>query len=690
MTKVFSLKKGFRLNSIRMKTLASILPAFLATLLVISVFSYNYSKSIIQEQLQEKMNVQLHSVSNQIFSYISVNGKVPEVLGHTIASQASTYTLEQYRTMLSEALQANPATFGIGIYFDPYQYDPEEKYFSTYAYRDGDKAVTTEEYSDPSYDYLNQEWYKIGKQRFGITDPYYDSVLNATLITFAEPFEAADGTFLGVITADVNLDMMQKQIEDTKVGKTGWAFLLDKQGTYIAGPDKDKIMKLKLSDEKNKSLASASSQLLGNEEGMVKYSDAEDTYQTYYSKLPGSNWVIALVIPEKELYQPLQSLLKFIMIISLAGLAIVVTVVIFYSRFITRNITRVNEVAQTMASGDFTRTLAVRSSDEFGTMANSFNQMIDNVRNLLSTVTENTLQVASTSEQLMASANQTNQTTETVVQAIQDLAAGADTQMQGAQESARAMEEMASGVQRIAEFSGSVAETAEQVNNQAQTGNETMNMAVGQMMTVEKSVTESVEIIHSLSVRSDQIGNIIGLITNISNQTNLLSLNAAIEAARAGEQGRGFAVVAGEVRKLSEQTSRAAQDITNLISEIQAETRLAVESMNANADKVHEGSRMVDQAGQLFAGILGSIKDINDQIQEISAVSQEISAGTEEVASTVDQLAKIASQAAYHSQGVAASSEEQLASMEEVAASSKELARMAEELENSIKQFRVK
>ncbi|WP_229521389.1 methyl-accepting chemotaxis protein [Paenibacillus monticola] len=672
-----------------MRTFASILPAFLVTLLIVTLFSYNYSQSIIQSQIQEKMTVQLSDISNEIFANLSTHSKVPEVLARTLESQASAYTLDQYRTILSNVLMSNKDTFGVGIYFEPYRYDPNEKYFSTYAYRDGEKIITTEQYSDPSYNYPEQDWYKIGMEKMGITDPYYDPGTDTTMATFSVPFFDADQSLLGVITGDINLKTMQEETGKAKVGKTGWAILLDKQGNYIAGPDKEKIMKLKITDEKNKSLASASSELLKNNSGMVKFSDSKATNQLYYEKLPNTGWLLGLVMPEKELYEPLHSLLRSIVLISLIGLGITLLAVYFYVQFITRKLIRINELSQTMAGGNFTRTLTINSSDEFGTMAQHMNQMIENVRRLLGKVAESSLQVASTSEQLMTSANQTNQTTEAVVNAIQEMSSGADTQLHGTLESARAMEEMAIGVQRIAESSVNAAETAEQVSIQAQNGNVKMTQAIGQMKEMEDSVTETAGLIHSLGSRSEQIGNIIGLITEISNQTNMLALNAAIEAARAGEYGRGFAVVAGEVKKLSEQTAQAASHIGSLVSEIQLETHKAVKSMNANAGKVQEGSMMVSEAGQLFTDILKGIVEINTQIQEVSSSSEQLLAGTEEITSTVDQMAGIAKQTANHSQNVAASSEEQLASMEEVASSSKELARMAEELQAQITQFKV-
>lgn len=244
-------------------------------------------------------------------------------------------------------------------------------------------------------------------------------------------------------------------------------------------------------------------------------------------------------------------------------------------------------------------------------------------------------------------------------------------------------------MQRIAESSMEAAETAGMVAAQAQNGHEIISGAVGRMKEMELSATRISELIHSFGSRSGQIGNIVGFITEISNQTSMLALNAAIEAARAGEYGRGFSVVAGEVKKLSEQTAAAAGHISSLISEIQLENLKAADSMTANAVIVQEGSRMVGDAGQLFAGILNGVGGIRTQIHEVSSSSQQLLAGTEELTSTVEHMAEIAGQAVSYSQSVAASSEEQLASMGEVAGASTQLAKTADDMRTAITRFKV-
>ncbi|WP_340022253.1 methyl-accepting chemotaxis protein [Paenibacillus sp. FSL K6-1096] len=672
-----------------MRTFAFILPIFLITLVLVALLSYTYSKSIIQREVKQKMNLQISDISNEINANLSVHSMVPEVLARTLESHAAEFTLEQYRTMLSSALQANPDTYGVGIYFEPGRYDSRLKYFSTYAHRDGDKIVTTEEYNDPEYNYHGQAWYTIGKDQVGITDPFYDTITGTTMATVAVPFRDAANTLLGVMAGDIDLKTLQSRIEQTKVGQTGWAFLLDRQGNYIAGPDTEKNMKLTITAESNASLAAAGADMLKSNEGMVTYADSGRTIQMYYEKLPDTGWTVGLAMPEQELYAPLKGLLRSILLVSFAGLILTVAAVYLYSRYITRQLARVNELSQRMAAGDFTGKLEAGSEDEFGNMAGHLNQMIANLSRLLGTVADHSLQVASTSEELMSSANQTNHTTEAIVEDIQDLAAGAEHQLQSTSESARAMEEMAAGVQRIAEASMDTAAAAGRAASQAQDGYSIITLTVEQMEEMERTAAAASSLITSLSAQSGQIGNIIGLIKGISDQTGMLALNAAIEAARAGEYGRGFSVVASEVKKLSEQTAEAAGHISSLILDIQQGNQAAADAVLANADAVHQGSQRVGEAGRLFTDILGGISEINTQVHEMSASSEELLAGTEELTSSVVQMAEVARQAAEHSQSAAAASEEQLASMEEVAAASTELAKMADGLQQAVAAFKV-
>ena len=195
--------------------------------------------------------------------------------------------------------------------------------------------------------------------------------------------------------------------------------------------------------------------------------------------------------------------------------------------------------------------------------------------------------------------------------------------------------------------------------------------------------------IKKLGNLSQEIGNIIGVITGIADQTNLLALNAAIEAARAGEHGQGFAVVADEVRKLAEQSKESADQIAGLINQMQEDTTEAVNVMEVGTKEVAAGKVIVDETGKRFEKILLSIEQVTAQIQEVSAISEEMSASAEEVNASIEEMANIAQYSASNTQNVASASEEQLASMEEITASATTLSKMAEDLQAIVKKFKL-
>lgn len=676
-------------RSIRMRTFASILPVFIVTLLLVAVFSYHYSKGIIQTQIQQKMSVQLSDVSNEIAAHLSIHAKVPEVLARALENQASGYTLDQYGVILSNALRANADTFGVGIYFEPDRYEPVKPLASLYAYRDGDSIVTTDEYSDAAYNYPEQDWYKAGMEQPGITDPYYDPGTDTTMSTFSVPFYDQNQALLGIITGDVDLSSLQEQIAQTAVGENGWAILLNRQGMYMAGPDAGKIMQLNIREETNASLAGAGQEMLQKEEGVASYTDSGVTYQLYYEKQPETGWTLGLIISEEELYAPLQSLLAVMAVLGLAGLAATAVAVFLFSRSIARQLGEVNVLAGQMANGDFTRKLPVRSADEIGAMARNVNRMVDELSILLGKVADHSLRVASTSEQLMSGTDQSKAVAQGSVRAISEMAAGAGVQLQATSDSARAMDEMAGGVQRIAESAIDTAEAAGKVADQAEKGYERIADAAKRMEQMKGSINETVGLVHTLRSRSEQIGGIVGLITEISSQTHMLALNAAIEAARAGVHGRGFSVVAAEVKKLSDQTAAAASEIGKLAAEMVQGNRETAQAISAHAAAVQDGSGKVSEAGQLFAEIRSGIGQIHRQIDEVSASTEQLLAGTEEMVSSIDAMASVSRQTADRARHMAAASEQQLASAEEAAAASAGLARMADELQHDISRFKV-
>ncbi|MNJ56966.1 Methyl-accepting chemotaxis protein McpA [compost metagenome] len=209
------------------------------------------------------------------------------------------------------------------------------------------------------------------------------------------------------------------------------------------------------------------------------------------------------------------------------------------------------------------------------------------------------------------------------------------------------------------------------------------------MNSVQESITSLSELMAGLGERSAQIGTITEVINGIAGQTNLLALNAAIEAARAGEHGRGFAVVADEVRKLAEESSASAQQITGLVQLIQQDTRHAVEAVKANGVETQSGMEIVTNAGYVFKEILNAVNKVAGEIQEVSAGAEQIAASSDEVVKFMEQISTISEAASGGTHNVSAATEEQLASMEEIASSAASLSKMAEQLQEQVNKFKV-
>ena len=385
------------------------------------------------------------------------------------------------------------------------------------------------------------------------------------------------------------------------------------------------------------------------------------------------------------------SLLSSIAVVLVIAGVIAVLLSLMFTRTIVRPILTINGQLKEIAEGegDLTKELLVKSQDEIGDLANSFNKMLNNLRTMIRQIGMTSEQIAASSEELTASAEQTTQATNQIATSIQEVSTGAEMQGQGVTESSRAMQEMTTHIQQVAETTASVSETAIETSKEANLGSESIQKIIQQMNNISVSVDDSASVVKRLGEHSKEIGKITEVITGIADQTNLLALNAAIEAARAGEHGKGFAVVADEVRKLAEQSKESSDQIAGIIKRIQEDTIHAVDEMNKGTQEVAVGKDVVYKTGEGLQNILISIEQVASQIQEVSAVSEEMAASAEEVNASIEEMANIAQASASNTQDVASASEEQLASMEEIASSSASLSKMAENLQMLVKKFKI-
>ncbi|SEI99809.1 methyl-accepting chemotaxis protein [Propionispira arboris] len=345
-----------------------------------------------------------------------------------------------------------------------------------------------------------------------------------------------------------------------------------------------------------------------------------------------------------------------------------------------------------IAAGDFSQNVEesnMQDKSEFGILSKAVDRMNRNIRALIKQLLNTSEQLAAASEELTASAEQSAQASNQVAETITEVAKGAEKQLEMAVKTNHIVEEMAKGIHQVTENTIEVARSTDKTSTAAIEGSRAIEKTVLQMETIEKRTDDTADVIGELEGKSKQIDTIVGLISNIAAQTNLLSLNAAIEAARAGDAGRGFSVVADEVRKLAEQSARATKDITELIVDVQAKTKTAVNYMNESKREVKMGSELVDLAGKNFNEILSMIKGVADEINEISAATEELTSGTEDVVAAANSISGETKKTADATQTVSAATEEQSASMQEIASASTHLSKMAADLQTEIQKFKV-
>jgi methyl-accepting chemotaxis protein len=327
-----------------------------------------------------------------------------------------------------------------------------------------------------------------------------------------------------------------------------------------------------------------------------------------------------------------------------ASLLAAISVGFFITRSITHPLQQAVRTNQRIADGDLSETIAVGRNDEIGELNQSAQLMVENLRGIVRHLTETSEQMASSSAELFS-------TSEEMATASEEVAAQAGSVATAGEEIVATSGEIARSCQQAAQGSKVASEVA--------TGGAAVVMrSVAVMEKIAEKVNSSARTVDSLGDRSNEIGEIVGTIEDIADQTNLLALNAAIEAARAGEQGRGFAVVADEVRALAERTTKATKEIADMIKSIQSETKHAVTMMEEGVREVENGTSEASKSGSALQEILDQINAVTMQVSQIATATEQQTATTGEISNNIHQMNEAVQQTArgaHHSSEAASS-----------------------------------
>lgn len=373
-------------------------------------------------------------------------------------------------------------------------------------------------------------------------------------------------------------------------------------------------------------------------------------------------------------------------------LVVLIELIIAYfsvSKIVLNPIKQLENCMVKAGKGDFTVKAEMHNSIEFEILANYFNQMLKDQDNIIKSIRNFSENLTSHSEEISAASEEISAATEEIAASISQVAESSEKQNGLIVETSEVLVQLSSLVQIAQNKAKTTQKSSNNALSVAATGRNQVEKTVAAIENISRTSDEAGKVLQVLDELSNKISGIIVTINNISEQTNLLALNAAIEAARAGEHGKGFTVVAEEVRKLSEQTSDGANEISNLINEMTGLTKRAVESMASNKEAVQDGVNIANTTDESFVNIITAAEQIAKDVKEIVDVTKDEVASSEQIVRLIDSVASIAEKTAASSEQVSAAAEEQASVIQNVATNSEHTSEIAIDMTKLIEKYNI-
>jgi methyl-accepting chemotaxis protein len=667
------MKKNINLNlrSIKVKLVAILLLLCLVPTILSQLYTYNKTSNLLADEFQTSTKATLREVDKGIDNYLlGFEGTLTLLADNNIFKSIDESEMNRKIALglLGNAAQSRGDI--LQVYFG----QPDKKFL-----------IYPETKMETGFDPTTRPWYTNAMNKKGTVtyaEPYKSAVDGKTIVSISRTIEN-NGNVVGVISMNVNLEALSKDVSTIKIGQQGYVFLTDTKGIMIAHPDN------KLLGGDIVTTLSYWARAKMQKDGFEKYTYNKEEKYAVYTTNDRTGWKLMGSLPLDELTSKTKVIktanLTILFVVGIIGIVIAILV----SRSIVSKIIILMNAFKKASDGDLRTEVKINSKDEFGELGDNFNIMMKNISELIFNVKSSSEIITKTSSDVNRMAGETNTALNEVASTIDQVAQGASETAQDIQVSVEAVNSLASKIDTIDSLTKEMITISDKSNSLSQEGLRIMNVLTDKTEKNIKSSNSVAVVVSDMKAETSRISVITDTINQISAQTNLLALNAAIEAARAGEAGRGFSVVADEIRKLAEQSTSATKQIQELILGIKNKTESAVQSIEVSNSIVEEQSETVTETRDIFNKILEAIDELIEEINLIQSATIETGKAKEELVGRVQNISAVSEEASASAEEVSATTEEVTASMNEFTNSAAGLKELSESLEEQINKFKI-
>lgn len=539
------------------------------------------------------------------------------------------------------------------------------------------------------YDPRKRPWYKEAMSAAGtsIGEPYQDMLTKKMVVAVTKKITGSDGKMKGVLAADILLTKITDRINETKIGESGYAFIMTGKGVIIAHPNQEMIGKNGFEDfnEAGDSIKTLTQTVTSKTEGHHVYELEGEDRIAAFSNIPNTDWKVVVTIPTKELMKDARRMALLILSVTSLFVLLSSVAIVLLARRITAPIIQLSDAALKLEAGDLTIRTRLERKDEIGTLSRNFDRMADAMERLVHDISKSTVHIEQTSNAVVQSTQQAEVISSQIANAVHELAKGAEHQASSISEGVTRVVAVHDAVDQVSGHIDAVYSQTESIDGMTILGQKTIkiqNEKMAENTAANGRVNEAIGLLHD---KTNEISQIVNVIDGIAAQTNLLALNASIEAARAGEQGKGFSVVADEIRKLAELSSQSTGRIAESISEIVSRTQIAVGEAEVASKALEAQTEAATKVIGIFDEVRSAVVDMKSDFAKVKGCNQDIKEKIIQVRSDMATISEITQNNAASSEEVAASTEQQVTSLQEIKALSENVKCLGVELRDAVK-----